>query len=372
MKNIRIYLIVLGQYLSLASFAQSILLTPNKVESKQNSAIDNIILQSNNQPNILGKRHNGTLTTPTAVVGDDDLLSLQGVGYNGTAFTGVRAAVRLEATQNWTSTNNGSRIKFLNTPNGSTTLTERMIINQNGNVGIGVSTPGYKLELQQDENSDDGIGINRLGGDAPAIFGIGANGTIAAPTATLNTNILARFGARGHNGTGFTASRGRIDFVASQNWNSTNNGTDMKIYTTNTNSVNSTEKMIVKGNGNVGIGTSDPQAKLVVNGEIVLGVEVNNASNASFNSLNRNGKSIIRLTGSGTLNLRGMDSGVDGMVVYVYNYADSDLTVFNDDPAAPAGSKILTQGYDVHLYGRGAATFIYDGANSVWRLVGKN
>jgi hypothetical protein len=362
------------------SFSQSILIQPNKMESKQSSAIDNITLQATNQPNVLGKRHNGTLTTPTAVVDGDDLLSLQAAGHTGSAFTGVRSSIRFEATQNWTTTNNGSRIKFLNTPNGSTNLTERMVINQNGNVGIGVSTPTYKLELLQDTGSDDGIGLNRLGGDAPAFFGIGANGTASSPTATLSTNIIARYGARGHNGTGFTSSRGRIDFVASQNWSSTENGTDMKFYTTNNGSTSSNERMVIKGNGYVGIGQTDPQAKLDVGGDIILSTKSHTPAfaNSDIVALDRDGKSVIRiieLNGNPTtVTLSGIAGGVDGMLLYIYNYQVVTLTIAHESATATSQNRIWTgdAGSNILFSGRGGAILVYDGLNSRWRVLSYN
>jgi hypothetical protein len=47
------------------------------------------------------------------------------------------------ATENWSSSHQGGALSFVTTPNGSTTTarTERMRIDQNGNVGIGTTVP---------------------------------------------------------------------------------------------------------------------------------------------------------------------------------------------------------------------------------------
>ena len=52
------------------------------------------------------------------------------------------------ATEDWSSaSNNGTAIAFTTTSNGSNILTERMRIDQSGNVGIGWSTPAAKLSI---------------------------------------------------------------------------------------------------------------------------------------------------------------------------------------------------------------------------------
>jgi hypothetical protein len=369
-------------------FAQSVIIRPNKVESQQNAAIDNIILQSSNQPNIIGKRHNGTTASPTNVDVDNDLLSLQAAGYAGGTFTGVRAAIRLEATQNWTINNNGSRIKFLNTPNGSTNLTERMVINQNGNVGIGVSLPDYKLEILQETSSDRGIGIYRFGGDAPTFFGISARGNATTPTKTFDGDILSRFGGKGHNETGFTSATARIDMVANENWSPTATGTDIKFYATWAGQTSVEEKMIIRGSGNVGINKTDPESKLTVNGDFQLIPEkFVHDNDINLIALNRNGKSVIRFGGNGKVDLKGIAGGVDGMILHIYSIRGANpvlgnnkiVEIHDDSPDANLVNRILTGepyvgvngvGQNLTISNEGGATLIYDGTVNRWRVIG--
>lgn len=369
-------------------FSQSILLTPNKVESKQSAAIDNIILQSNNQPNLVGKRHNGTLAAPTNVDADNDLLSLQAAGYANNTFTGARGAIRFEASQNWTANNNGTRIKFLNTPNNGIALTERMVINHNGNIGIGVSVPDYKLEIQQETSSDRGVGVFRYGGDAPAFFGIGARGNATTPTKTFENDILARFGGKGHNETGFTSATGRIDIVANENWSPTATGTDIKFYTTWAGQTAVEEKMTIRGSGNVGINKPDAESKLTVNGDFqLLPEKFVHSTTTTLIALNRNGKSVIRFGGTGNVHLKGIAGGVDGLVIHIYSIRgenptlsnDKILTIHNDSPDANLENRILTGepyvgiggvGENITISNEGGATLIYDGTSNRWRVIG--
>ncbi|MEQ1733535.1 MAG: tail fiber domain-containing protein [Bacteroidia bacterium] len=55
--------------------------------------------------------------------------------------------ISFHSTENHSATNKGTAILFSNTANASTTLTERMRIMDNGNVGIGTTTPTEKLHV---------------------------------------------------------------------------------------------------------------------------------------------------------------------------------------------------------------------------------
>lgn len=64
-----------------------------------------------------------------------------GLGWNG------GAEITAYAAQNWTPTNRGTSLSFWNTPNDTTSLTERMKIDASGNIGIGVASPSAKLDV---------------------------------------------------------------------------------------------------------------------------------------------------------------------------------------------------------------------------------
>jgi hypothetical protein len=57
------------------------------------------------------------------------------------------------------------RIEFLTTPDGSTSLTERMRIDNAGNVGIGTTSPSYKLDVTGDIRSTTSAYFNTSSGE---------------------------------------------------------------------------------------------------------------------------------------------------------------------------------------------------------------
>ena len=119
----------------------------------------------------------------------------------------------------------GSFVRF------NTSSVERMRIDSSGNVGIGTSAPGYKLDVNA---ATTGVGFRVYNSGNYATIGGTGSGTISFV------------------GYEATVAYGNI-FAGST------------IFTTG-----NTERMRIDASGNVGIGTSSPTGKLDVNGKIVL------------------------------------------------------------------------------------------------------
>ena len=126
---------------------------------------------------------------------------------------------------------------------GTLAPTERMRIAADGNVGIGTTSPLCKLDL-----GDLGGGSIRLGRDHD-----GSN---------TSTNSIGRSGTNG-------SWTSRICFFD----DSTND--DGIYFTTHQSGVGEVERMRILGDGNVGIGTTDPYYKLEVKGGTGLGITYN-------------------------------------------------------------------------------------------------
>jgi hypothetical protein len=94
-----------------------------------------------------GRSAQGTATTPTATISGNGLVALKASGYTGAAFTGTKAQIGIIADSAWDATHNGTRIDFQTTANDGTTLTQRMRINNRGNVSIGSTTMTSLLNI---------------------------------------------------------------------------------------------------------------------------------------------------------------------------------------------------------------------------------
>lgn len=96
----------------------------------------------------------------------------------GDAVKRVGSAINALATETWTTTANGTQLKFNVTANGASTRTTALLLDQNGNVGIATTTPTYKLSVE---------GSSTLGNKAIAGF---FTATSTTATSTFAGSIL--------------------------------------------------------------------------------------------------------------------------------------------------------------------------------------
>ena len=129
----------------------------------------------------------------------------------------------------------------------------KMVIQSGGNVGIGTTNPGYKLDVRADN------------GDVGQVFIKGGNSTVTA-VGEINSELLF-----GSNDT--SVGQGNIGGKISSVTETTNGAfTGMAFYTYRQTSPLLTEKMRITNDGNVGIGTTSPGYKLSVDDNTVTTV----------------------------------------------------------------------------------------------------
>lgn len=92
----------------------------------------------------VGRRINGTVTSPTAVLAGDELIRFSSTGYNGTEVSGNGSArIVFQALENFTPSNTGSNLSFWTAAIGSNVLTKIATIDSaNGLVATKVASTG--------------------------------------------------------------------------------------------------------------------------------------------------------------------------------------------------------------------------------------
>jgi hypothetical protein len=109
--------------------------------------VDNYSSTVGDSPNFNFLSARGALGSPQATQSNDNLGQFAAAGYTGSAFPGSKVKVTFLATENWSPTANGTAMTFQTTKNGTTARTERMRIDNTGNVGIGTTTPTSPLTV---------------------------------------------------------------------------------------------------------------------------------------------------------------------------------------------------------------------------------
>lgn len=131
------------------------------------------------------RRANGTAAAPSALQTGQLIGVIGASGYGTSAYTGTRARVGFFASEPWTNTANGTYLTFNTTANGSATPggTERMRVDNFGNVGIGTNNPSAKLEVAGN--------LKLSGANSGLTFPDGTSMTTAATGGTMSgTSIV--------------------------------------------------------------------------------------------------------------------------------------------------------------------------------------
>jgi hypothetical protein len=103
----------------------------------------------NQAPQFIQRRAQGTSETPYAVGVGDNLGLVSFRGYTGSGFSGTKATLAAQATENWSPTANGTKLILGTVENGTTNLRNVLEITHDGQVKIMGSTlnvPDYVFE----------------------------------------------------------------------------------------------------------------------------------------------------------------------------------------------------------------------------------
>jgi hypothetical protein len=311
--------------------------------------------------------HTGTTVTITARGGTSLI-------YDG-ATGNWRIYGFADENASWNSKGNAGTVpgtNFIGTTDNQAFVTrtgnvERMRILNTGEVGIGTNSPSSKLHI-----ANTGIVTTPIANTALTLENNGDLflSMMSGATSTANSGLI--FGSTLGNQKGrllYTPFTNQMDF-----------------------STNDLTRMSITGAGNVGIGTTAPSQKLhvagngIITGNLAVGTTTNNAAlhvagdyavsgkveiTASINNLNRNGKSVIKVSGGGVVILSGIAGGVDGMIVHIYVTQSTDLTIAEDSGASSVGNRIETgSNVDITISQGGGATLMYDGDAAYWRVIG--
>lgn len=122
----------------------------------------------------IGGRSRGTLASPTAVLANDSLVSVNGRGYKASAWSDTVGGYYVYAAENWTNTATGSYLTLRGCTTGGTTVSEWARMDQNG----------LLLTNQRDLRLGDSDNSNYVGFQSPATVASNVVWTLPATDST--------------------------------------------------------------------------------------------------------------------------------------------------------------------------------------------
>ncbi|MEM6644142.1 MAG: hypothetical protein AAF616_14270, partial [Bacteroidota bacterium] len=350
--------------------------------------------------------------------------------HNDAGLQGYQAGIRfkvnaVDANQrfnaaifNRLNTSNAQELNFAiqsNDPENVGANDIKMTISQSGNVGIGTSNPSNKLTIQnntasstaplisiQDQtgSGDAAINFDSQGGgnftigldDSDNQFKIGSGSSLGV-TNLMTANSAGRFIF----GTGST-SIGAANFLFNQNTsgfggmyvNTNSGGQPFYGYAAGGGALafhyidgsdgnkwklfNGAVRMTVRpDNGNIGIGTVDPSARLDIVGNLEVNGRIDNppsVNGSTSTTLVTPIRKVVRITTNVNRTIRRINPGVDGQEVIIINANNFDITFRNRVTGVgevATDNLLMDGGNNVTLLSAGATIhFIYDSVLERW------
>jgi hypothetical protein len=144
-----------------------------------------------------------------------------------------------------------------------------LYIKTGGKIGMGTLNPSYSLHLTTNSTSTVVAGDSFGVGAGPGFRGRTARGTQASPSASQANDVLGYLAGVGYGSTGWLGTASSAVFAKSaENFTDSAAGGMLTFETTPLGAATRAERMRIGSDGSVGIGTTNPQVALDVNGGI--------------------------------------------------------------------------------------------------------
>lgn len=288
-------------------------------------------------PSFIMMRHNGSITAPTSLANGDNVGELRWYGHNGTTYMQTaRILSYIDGVPTGTSV--PGNLRFMTNTAGNNLTDEKMIIKNDGNVGIGTASIGSPLAKLHVFSTGANWNL------------VGTNGDFYVGDATYRFKLGVATGG---------GDAGDVYMNA-------NSGTNRIFMGGGTN----TQLLTINGTGNnIGVninGAVATNSRLDVNGDLALREGTAIAIAAGSNALTLTGEfSHYRLTGAaGAFDINTVTGGNDGQLLTLINATGQTMTINNNNTAngilTGSGANISTSN------GNSSVTMMYNANLARW------
>ena len=192
-------------------------------------------------------------------------------------------------------------------------------ISNTANVGIGVISPEFKLQVA-------GAGNNFVSNDAYAGIGVfqgrRANGTQAAPTALGNNEVITQLSARGHDGSAWSGTQAAITLQTIGAWTGTSKGTAIRFQVTDQSTTTLVQQAGINSDGSFVVANGDVSSdgarmRVVAHSASTVGTIIQGTSGqtADILKLKRDTLDVLTVAGTGAVVMRNSANSTDAFQV---------------------------------------------------------
>jgi len=129
-------------------------------------------------------------------------------------------------------------------------------------------------------------------------------------------------------------------------------------------------RIVVKSDGNVGIGTASADTKLDIDGSFATRANTPATLTSNTNDWAIPDYAFVRVGSDGAYNITGMAGGVDGRRVVICNVVGFNLTFTNNDVLSSVGNRFThDSAASIVLGSDESIEYIYDATSQVWRNI---
>ena len=265
---------------------------------------------TSNLPGFVFHTSGGTKASPSALANTSTMGVIRWGGYDGSAFNDVYCAeIGAKATQTWTSTAHGTSLSFNTIANTTTTANTRLFIGQDGNIGMGTTSPTANLHL--------------FGSGKSGFTPTGAISVTGGPELAFSRGLFTKSGTTVQTIDYSSYSVG-LSFNVHKGTNNGGGGTFADNWSTDV-----VQAMTIDNVGNIGVGTVAPNTDLDIDG----GLTIRASTTVSLTSDNQavtvgNQSFLILSSNNGTATSRtftisdGLQSGQILVILLILNSAE--------------------------------------------------